>query len=265
VVQTGTHNTYAIYWNPWGSTDSSGYQATINQFFTDVAAASAAHATNNVYESDTQYYQTVGGTTTHVTYSENFAGSAVDTTTPSSSGCTSTAGGSLGCVSDAQVANEVDAVRTAHGWPTGAGAEYFVFLGKGVSTCSDSSHCFVSYFCAYHSSYTTGSGATVIYANMPYANYSSGACGTGQDPSGDADAQSTLNVTSHEANESITDYLGNAWYDNAGYENGDKCAWKFGTASGPAGAQYNQTINGHNYYLQGEYSNQDRGCIWSGV
>lgn len=262
VVQTGTHTTYAVYWNPYGSTFSSTYQGLINGYFQNVAADSGK--TSNVYYSDTQYYQNVGGKTTNVTYSESFGGSATDTANPSTKGCSNTAGGSLGCVSDAQVAAEVEKVRAAHGWPTGQGAEYFVFLGNGVSTCSGSS-CFVSYFCAYHSSYTTSSGATVIYANMPYTGYSLSACGTGQYPNGDSAADSTINVTSHEANESITDYLGNAWYDSAGYENGDKCAWKFGTASGTSGSEYNQTINGAHYYLQGEYSNKSRGCVWSGV
>jgi hypothetical protein len=266
-VQTGTHNTYAIYWNPGGTgTYSSGYQNTINGYFGDVAAASVAKATDNVYESDTQYYQTIGGTTTYISYNENFAGSGTDTNALTGTSCASTAGGSLGCVNDAQMQQEVLNYIHANNLPEGMGNEYFVFLAKGFSTCLDASHCFVSYLCAYHSSFTDSStNQTVLYANMPYANYSSSACGTGQDPYGDADAQSTLNVTSHEANETITDALGNAWFDRAGYENGDKCAWKFGTVSGPSGAEYNQTINGHNYYLQGEYSNQDRGCIWSGV
>jgi hypothetical protein len=264
-VQTGTHNTYAIYWNPGGQgTYSSGYQSTINGYFGDVAHDSGQ--STNVYDSDTQYYQTVGGTTTNITYSESFAGSAVDTDALSGSSCTSTAGGSLGCVTDAQMQQEVLNYLGAHNLPEGLGTEYFIFLAKGFSTCLDASHCFVSYLCAYHSSFSdSNTGNTILYANMPYANYSPSACGTGQDPYGDADAQSTINVTSHEANETITDALGTAWFDKAGYENGDKCAWKFGTVSGSSGFEYNQTINGHNYYLQGEYSNRDRGCIWSGV
>lgn len=263
-VQTGTHNTHTIYWNPGGTgTYSSGYQSTIDGYFGDVAADSGK--STNVYDSDTQYYQNISGTT-YITYSESFYGSGVDTSALSGTSCASTAGGPLGCVNDAQMQQEVLNYIHANNLPEGLGHEYFVFLAKGFSTCLDASHCFVSYFCAYHSSFTDSStGQTVLYANMPYANYSSSACGTGQDPYGDADAQSTLNVTSHEANETITDALGNAWFDSAGYENGDKCAWKFGTVSGSSGAEYNQTINGHHYYLQGEYSNKDRGCIWSGV
>jgi len=251
-VQTGTHNTYAIY---WGTSFSANYQTLINRYFGDVAAASGQ--TSNVYYSDTQYYQTISGTTTHITYSEHFAGHWADTVLPSANGCSSTAGGSR-CLSDAQVQAEVTHAIQVNGWPKGLTAEYFVFLGNGLSTCVGSSCAFTS-FCAYHSHYSL-SGTTVLYANMPYTGHNLSACGSGQYPNGDSAADSTLNVTSHEANETITDALGNAWYDRAGYENGDKCAWNFGAPTG----NYNQTINGHHYYLQGEWSNQSSRCVWSG-
>jgi hypothetical protein len=252
-VQLGTHNTYAIYWGAANSFNS-GYQTVINQYFTDVAADSGK--STNVYYSDTQYYQ--GTTANSISYSEHFAGSFADTSSAIPKGCNSTAGGTVGCVTDAQIQAEVAHVISANHLPTGTTNEYFVFLGKGISTCSGSS-CFVSQFCAYHSHYGSGTG-TVLYANMPYTGYSPSACGSGVTPNGNSDADSTLNVTSHEANETITDELGNAWFDRRGYENGDKCAWNFGT-----GGQYNQTINGHHYYLQGEWSNKSSGCVWSGT
>jgi hypothetical protein len=37
------------------------------------------------------------------------------------------------------------------------------------------------------------------------------------------------NVSGHEISEARTDPQLNAWYDSAGNENGDKCAWTFGT------------------------------------
>jgi hypothetical protein len=95
---------------------------------------------------------------------------------------------------------------------------------------------------------------------MPYADTVPAACDAGYHPNGN-DADATINVTSHEHNETITDEQGNAWYDHAGYEDGDKCAWKFGAVSGSS----NQTINGHHYILQLEYSNADRGCVQSGL
>jgi hypothetical protein len=106
----------------------------------------------------------------------------------------------------------------------------------------------------------TSSGA--IYANQPYAASSlyPGNCDERQYPNGN-DADATINVTSHEHNEAITDFGGNAWYDSQGYENGDKCAWDFGSVSGANGAEYNQTINGHHYFLQREYSNDGHQCV----
>jgi hypothetical protein len=72
-------------------------------------------------------------------------------------------------------------------------------------------------------------------------------------------------VTSHEHNEAITDEQGSAWYDNQGYENGDKCAWTFGTAQGStAYGQYNQKIGSGTYYLQREWSNYSGGCVLTG-
>src|SRR5207244_6100265 len=38
------------------------------------------------------------------------------------------------------------------------------------------------------------------------------------------------------------------------------CAWDFGSAHGPDGAQYNQTINGHHYLMQLEWDNSTNGC-----
>jgi hypothetical protein len=257
-VQTGVQQTYAIY---WGTSFSSTYQTIINRYFTDVAADSGK--TTDVYYSDTQYYQTLSGVTTPIPYSEQFSGSWADAADPTVSDCSNSVGGSV-CVSDAAIENEVAKAITANNWPTGLGAEYFVFLGNGIGTCLSSTSCFdqgSQGFCAYHSHYVTTGGATVLYANMPYTGHVGAGCASGQSPNGDSDADSTINVTSHEANETITDPLGNAWFDRAGYENGDKCAWIFGSATG----NYNQTINGDHYYLQGEYSNKSRNCVWSGT
>ncbi len=104
-----------------------------------------------------------------------------------------------------------------------------------------------------------------LYANQPYAAFVQSACGSGQSPNND-DADSTINVASHEHNESITDPLGTAWFDRQGEENGDKCAWNFGTALGGAtGQKYNQMINGSRYYLQQEWSNHSSGCVLTGT
>ena len=95
----------------------------------------------------------------------------------------------------------------------------------------------------------------------PRSSGCAGACDSGQHPNGDW-ADATLNVASHEHNEAITDPNGNAWYDSGVNENGDKCAWNFGTSLGSTGfGQYNQVIGTGKYYLQQEWSNASSSCV----
>jgi hypothetical protein len=248
-----TNKTYAIYWVPSGYTMQSGYSNLINQYFTDVAADSGK--TSNVYYTGTQYSDGSG----YVQYSSSFGGSYTDTSPLPASGCTDS--DTSVCLSDAQIQAEITKDVNANGWPKGPSTEYFMFTAKGIGSCSGSSCAFTQY-CAYHSWIGSGS-SEILYANMPYADTVPSACDVGQHPNGN-DADATLNVTSHEHNETITDENGNAWYDLGGYEDGDKCAWIFGTVSGSNGAEYNQTINGHHYFLQQEYSNYDRNCVSTG-
>jgi hypothetical protein len=242
-----TNKTYAIYWVPSGSSMPSGYQSTINQFFTDVAHDN--NMSTNVYAVDTQY--------SSIQYNSTFAGSTVDTTPFPANGC-SVYSGVTRCLTDAQLQQEILNVISSQGWVKNGTNMFFMFTPQGVGSCFDTNPadgCAYTDYCAYHG--TTNSGGA-IYANQPYADVSG--CSTGQYPNGNP-ADQTINVTSHEHNEAITDPQLDAWYDAAGYEIGDKCAWDFGSSSGSPGAEYNQTINGHHYYLQREYSNATHTCV----
>jgi hypothetical protein len=257
---------YAIYWLPgYPSTSYAGipsagaispnYEAVINRYFGDVAADSGK--TSNVYWSDTQYTDGTGA----AAYNSTFAGAIVDSNPFPASGCRDRY--TTVCLTDAQLQAEIQNV-VASGYPSGMSTEYFVFTPKNVGSCAGST-CAFSYYCAYHSQIGAGGSGTILYANMPYAAWVPSACGSGQSPNGD-DADSTINVTSHEHNETITDPLGTAWYDRSGNEDGDKCAWNFGAPLGGAsGAEYNQVINGHGYFMQQEWSNHSSGCILQGL
>ncbi len=243
-----TNRTYAIYWIPGGYTVPSGYTSTIDQFFGDVAHDSGL--TSNVYAVATQY--------SGIKYSSAFAGSIVDTNAFPASGCPIYEGDITECLTDAQIISEVDRVINQHSWTRNGTNMFFMFTPAAVGSCFDGSGstCAYTQYCAYHG--FTPSGA--IYANQPYAAHSG--CDEGQYPNGSSNkADPTINVVSHEHNEAITDYQLNAWYDAAGYENGDKCAWDFGQLSGSAGSQYDQTIDGHHYFLQREYSNNGSACL----
>jgi hypothetical protein len=247
---------YAIYWVPSGYSVSSNYESLINGYFANVAHDSGL--SSNVYYSDTQYYDLSGS----IAYNSAFGGSVVDTNTFPASGCRDSY--TSICLTDTQIQNEVSRVVKAQGWATGLGTEFFMFTPKNVGSCFGSSSCAFSYYCAYHSQIGNGSGAT-LYANMPYAAWDAANCGSGSSPNGD-DADSTINVTSHEHNETITDPLGTAWYDRRGNEDGDKCAWNFGHPIGStASGSYNQVIGSGVYYLQQEWSNKSSGCVLTGT
>jgi hypothetical protein len=256
-----TNTVYAIYWAP---SDDSGvtfsdtnYQTIVNQFLDDVATAQ--DATGNVYGIDTQYYNASG---THIANESKFGGGYLDSTPAGSyTSCSDTYTPGK-CVTDSQIQAEVKAFMSAHGISASPTTLFAVFTAPGIGSCDSSSSCAFSQYCAYHGDFSSG-GQTVYYANMPYVGTDLNNCGTGQSPNGDANADSEINVLSHETNEAITDEQLNAWYDKRGYEIGDKCAWNFGTALGGSsqkGTEYNQVINTHDYYVQQEWSNKVSAC-----
>jgi len=95
-------------------------------------------------------------------------------------------------------------------------------------------------FCGYHSHFTYN-GYQIKYASFPYLNCS------GCSLAGKSVADMLTIVTSHEIREAVTDPGDsniNAWYDAAGYEADDKCAWH---------NLYQMTNGG--FWVQPEYSN----------
>jgi PKD repeat protein len=99
---------------------------------------------------------------------------------------------------------------------------------------------------------------------MPYGDVVG--CQSGEYPNEDP-ADPMVSTLSHEENETMTDPLGNARWDASQFENGDECAYIYGTPLGGTGIGtldlFNQMINRDAYYLQGEYSNRVGNCVWS--
>lgn len=267
-VQHGTTE-YAIYWAPPGYYMPSAYQSAINQYFTDTAKAS--YATSNVWDVGVEYYDNTGPGGTHkfVSYNVRWGGSAVVHDALPASGCPNYTLGDFSttkvCLTDSQLQTEINKVRQAHGWPSGLAAEYFLFTPPLIGSCFDSTgnSCYDpssgSGYCAYHSNIPASTNAArVLYANQPFTALSG--CDTGEYPNGD-DADPTINVVSHEANETMTDPLGNAWFDSSGYENGDECAWNFIVTGNNTWGDFTQTVVGDRYYTQPEWSNRHNNCI----
>ncbi len=249
-----TNTVYSIYWAPSGYTGSANYRSLIDGFLKNVAADNGK--TTNVYYSDTQYKDTTGA----IAYHSTFGGSAVDTTPFPANGCTDQY--TAVCLDDSQIQAEVARVMAAKSWTGGPTHLFLVFTPRNVGSCAGGSCAYTTY-CAYHSWFGSGS-SVVLYANQAYASFVSSACDVGVHPNGD-DADATINLVSHEHNEAITDEQGSAWWDRNGFENGDKCAWTFGSAIGNTSyGAYNQVIGTGKYYLQAEWSNATTRCVLTG-
>lgn len=250
-------------------TFDANYMSLINRYFADVQHDSGLGT--NVYSTDPQYTDGSGA----AQYASTFANSVIARDPLPANGCDDT---DLGlsdpvCLDEAQLEAEIQKVLSTNGWHGSASTMFFLMTPNGFGSCFlpgnanvPNQACSTDAYCAYHDYFTDAQGEPVIFANEAYdatiTNNQGGTCNSatlsgGESPNAD-DADSTINTISHEHNEAITDPFLNAWYTNTeGAENGDLCAWTWGTLSGVAGAEYNQTINGNNYLLQEEFSHAD--------
>jgi hypothetical protein len=242
-------------------TFDASYETVLNQYFTDVAADSGG--SDNVYSAATQYYDNPGSV--HVQYQSTFGGSYVSKDPLPANGCDD--GVDTYCLTDQQLENEIQAALAAKGWHGGLDHLFFLMTPNGVGSCFDdiTGQCTTNAFCAYHSYFVDSTSENVLYANEPYMGPTGDCTDNAQGFPNDVDSDTTINTISHEHNEAITDPLTDpsnfAWISDLGDENGDLCAYGFGTQTAPGAQAYNQTINGHHYDLQQEYSNADGGCV----
>jgi hypothetical protein len=125
---------------------------------------------------------------------------------------------------------------------------------------------FGTQYCAYHTHGTVtvgGVSRTVLYAAMPYDYAYPSACTSGYgaaNGSADPGADYEVNTLGHETEETTTDMLGTAWYDNRGFENADKCAWTWGTTYvTSSGGRANMKLGGTDFLVQQNWVNAGRG------
>ena len=231
---------YPIFWGATTAGFSAAYKSSITNFFTAIqCGAGTPTASCTGHSGAVKEYFSSNGTVAPII---KYVTSYTDTTNPPSS---SPSTASI----VAETAKVVKANIGINGGKIDPLGLYLVFTNNYPSRVN---------FCAWHSagSYkpTTTSAATwFTVAYMPYVGTSAG-CNSASIPGyklkTSQAVDSVINVTTHELYEVMTDPLLNnryAWYDIAGYENGDKCAWNYGS-----------TING--YRVQSEYVNSSRSC-----
>ena len=260
-IMTGV-NLYAIFWVP--AKLQKGQPTTLTAKYESVAKQMLAdYPYHGIANNSTQYYSTKNGVNTYFAGIGGWVGSYVDTNPYPASGCSDTVTPG-NCITDAQLQHEISRVMGVNHWTPGLNKIFIVFTSIGEGSCTTSSSCAYTQYCAYHGNFGSPTNPT-IYANMPYANPTHCYASSQHDPSGDIPSDAIVNVTSHEITEATTDPLVSTgpygWYDDAnGEEIGDLCAWMFGTADWHSGLA-NQMWNGHFYDLQLEYDNHTSSCV----
>ena len=265
-----------VYWTPTGFTLPVAYKNLVNRFIADIAADSGKRT--NVFSSLTEFTKSGG---THLSYKVHAGTPIIDTTAFPANGCTPDTGliyndnsGYTKCITNAQLLTEANNFTTAKGLPKNDLAHlYMYFLPKHVETCFTSTNgasggsCSINInggFCGYHAfaspPLVANMNFAVVDSPLGWTCSSDGGSNTGgnQSPNSNIEADTELSITSHEIIETITDPQGTAWFDSAGFENGDECAYVFGDSTSFIGTgltKHNQVINGHFYFIQQEPSN----------
>jgi len=112
-------------------------------------------------------------------------------------------------------------------------ALYVVLSSSTVNQTNGGPHNgFCTAYCGWHSYQQLTNNQIIKFAWIGnpahFCQLSCGAQSTG--PNGNAGADAMVSVIAHEIIEMTTDPQLSAWFDSNGWEDGDKCAWTFGSA-----------------------------------
>jgi hypothetical protein len=159
-------------------------------------------------------------------------------------------------LSDANIRTIVSSAISSGALPKDTNGVYFVLTSSDVRETSG----FCTRYCGWHT-HSTISGSDIKYSFVGNPDRCSSACeAQTNSPNGDSGADGMASIMAHEAEETVTDPDLNAWYDSNGYEDADKCAWKFGPTTGAIGSgAYNETFGSHHWLIQMEWENARKG------
>jgi len=243
-------NVYLIWYGSWDANSCSVKSGTastpsiINDFV------------NSLGESDwnrinTTYYQITNSKKSFVQSTADVEGCTVD---PGSQGL------SLDGQTGAQVSDVVEQALSTKKLKTDPNGVYIVLTASNVNVAD-----FMTLMCAYHWAYDNAQ-ATIKYAFIgdPSSNLASCAPQVASSPNGNPAADAMVSAIAHEFVEAVSDPLGLSWYDQAGFENADKCAWTYGKASKTANGSYaNMTLDDRQYLIQQNVAANTNTCVSS--
>ena len=159
-------------------------------------------------------------------------------------------------LSDQQIWQVVSTAINGGKLPKDPNGMYFVLTSADVTATSG----FCTQYCGWHT-YGTLSGTPIKFAFVGDSSRCiSGCAAQSTSPNGNPGADGMASVIAHELSETVTDPTLNAWYDNNGNENADKCAWTFGvTFAATNGSRANVTLGKYNYLIQQNWINASGG------
>ncbi len=133
-----------------------------------------------------------------------------------------------------------------------------VYLFMTSSNIKESGFC--SSFCGFHT-HQTLNGADIKWAFIGNVDQCPRGCeAQTTTPNNDSGADGMADVIAHETEEAISDPDLNAWFDNSGQENADKCNFRFGpTKTAGNGSQFNQVLGGLEWLIQMNWENSRGG------
>jgi len=230
-VMLGTTNVYYIWYGDW-STNSAV------PILNNLALSLGGSPYFNI---NTTYYN---GSNTKVSNAVAAPASTVDNYSH---------GTALG---DTDVLNVVANSISSGALPKDPNGVYMVLTSADVNETSG----FCTQYCGWHT-HASILGMDTKFAFVGNADRCPSACSAQTtSPNGNTGADAMANIIAHETEEAVTDPDLNAWYDNRGYENADKCAWKFGTMYKTANGSYaNMNLGGMDYLIQQNWVNASGG------
>ncbi|MFO0747808.1 MAG: hypothetical protein U1F43_19400 [Myxococcota bacterium] len=165
-------------------------------------------------------------------------------------------------LTDANFATIVASAINSGRLPKDATGIYFVLTSADVNAKSG----FCSQYCGWHT-HTTVGGSDIKFAFVGNADRCPSSClEQTVGPNGNAGADGMASIIAHEAEEAATDPDLNAWYDNTGAENADKCAWTYGATYTTAnGALANMKLGTRDYLIQRNWVNAAGGYCASSL
>jgi len=243
-------NIYIIWYGNWdaGSCTAEKGTSSTPSIINDFLGSLGESDWNKI---NTTYYQQLNGKKTFVQPSAEVEGCTVDA---------GSQGLSLDAETGAQVSDVVEHALSTQALKTDPNGVYLVLTAGNVAVAD-----FLTVLCAYHWVYDNAQ-ATIKYAFIgdASANLSQCAPQVSNSPNGNPAADAMVSVIAHEFVEAVSDPDGTSWYDQAGFENADKCAWTYGKASKTANGSFaNMTLGERQYLVQQNVAANTNKCVLS--